>query len=67
MIAFAANSVLGRMAIGSGETPLIDAASYSAVRLVSGAIMLAALVALTDRRGGSALPRSGSWTSALAR
>ncbi|KJS15571.1 MAG: membrane protein [Hoeflea sp. BRH_c9] len=67
MIAFAANSVLGRMAIGSGETPLIDPASYSAVRLASGALMLWVLVAATGgARGGKALPRSGSWTSALA-
>jgi drug/metabolite transporter (DMT)-like permease len=67
MIAFAANSVLGRMAIGSGDLPLIDPASYSAVRLVSGALMLALLVALTGS-GNKRSPRfqSGSWTSALA-
>jgi drug/metabolite transporter (DMT)-like permease len=67
MIAFAANSVLGRMAIGSGEMPLIDPASYSAVRLASGAMMLALLVAMTQS-GGNRSPRfqSGSWTSALA-
>jgi drug/metabolite transporter (DMT)-like permease len=67
MIAFAANSVLGRMAIGSGETPLIDPASYSAVRLASGAVMLALLVAITGT-GSSRSPRlqSGSWASALA-
>jgi len=66
MIAFAANSVLGRMAIGSGDTPLIDPASFSAVRLISGALMLAALVALTNRRNHTPMPRSGSWASALA-
>lgn len=67
MIAFAANSVLGRMAIGSGDTPLIDPASYSAVRLISGALMLALLVALSGS-GSNRSPRfrSGSWTSALA-
>lgn len=67
MIAFAANSVLGRMAIGSGDLPLIDPASYSAVRLISGALMLALLVALTGS-GSTRSPRlqSGSWTSALA-
>ncbi len=67
MIAFAANSVLGRMAIGSGETALIDPASYSAVRLASGAVMLALLVAVTGT-GASRSPRlqSGSWASAFA-
>ena len=67
MIAFAANSVLGRMAIGSGDTPLIDPASYSAVRLISGALMLMLLVALTGSgQNRSPRPRSGSWASALA-
>ncbi len=47
MIAFAANSVLCRIGLGAG---LIDAASYSSIRLLSGAVMLAALVLL---RGGS--------------
>jgi drug/metabolite transporter (DMT)-like permease len=72
MIAFAANSVLGRMAIapgpfGSGGLPLIDPASYSAVRLGSGAVMLALLVAVTGT-GARRWPRlqSGSWASAFA-
>lgn len=67
MIAFAANSVIGRMAIGSGQTPLIDPASYSAMRLISGALMLALLVAITES-GSNRSPRfrSGSWTSAFA-
>ncbi|MBU4529140.1 MAG: DMT family transporter [Alphaproteobacteria bacterium] len=67
MIAFAANSVLGRMATGPGDTPLIDPASYSAVRLVSGALMLWVLVAVTGNSGrGKAIARSGSWGSAFA-
>ena len=67
MIAFAANSVLGRMAIGSGETPLIDPASYSAVRLIAGALMLMLLVGVTGSgQGRSPRPRSGSWSSAFA-
>jgi hypothetical protein len=72
MIAFAANSVLGRMAIapgpfGSGGLPLIDPASYSAIRLGSGAVMLVLLVAVT-RTGAGRSPRlqSGSWASAFA-
>ncbi|KGF68577.1 membrane protein [Hoeflea sp. BAL378] len=71
MIAFAANSVLGRMAIGSGAgeagAPLVDPASYSAVRLVSGALMLWALVAASGAGArGKARARSGSWGSAFA-
>jgi len=67
MIAFAANSVIGRMAIGSGETALIDPAGYSAMRLISGALVLAVLVGLTGSNGKRS-PRfqSGSWTSAFA-
>ncbi|PHR25492.1 MAG: EamA family transporter [Hoeflea sp.] len=67
MIAFAANSVLGRMAIGSGDAPLIDPASFSAIRLISGALTLAVLVGLTGS-GSARSPRfqSGSWASALA-
>lgn len=67
MIAFAANSVLGRMAIGATGGPLIDPASYSAIRLVSGAAMLMLLVALTARReGGVVRAKRGSWVSAFA-
>lgn len=67
MIAFAANSVLGRMAIGSGDAALIDPASYSAVRLASGAVMLALLVGVSGNGAGRS-PRlqSGSWGSAFA-
>ncbi|WP_339764593.1 DMT family transporter [uncultured Hoeflea sp.] len=67
MIAFAANSVIGRMAIGSGDTALIDPAGYSAMRLISGALVLAVLVGLTGSNGKRS-PRfqSGSWISAFA-
>jgi len=68
MIAFAANSVFGRMALGSGA---IDPAGYSLVRLASGAAMLALLIML--RQGGrlqalraSSTLTSGSWASAAA-
>lgn len=40
MIAFAANSVLTRLALAGGS---IDAASFGAIRLVAGAVMLAGL------------------------
>ena len=45
MIAFAANSVLCRYALGSD---LIDAASFSALRLISGAAFLMCLVYVND-------------------
>jgi len=46
MIAFAANSLLCRMALGA---QLIDAASFTAVRLVCGALFLALLVVIRHR------------------
>ncbi|MHC5022122.1 MAG: EamA family transporter [Planctomycetota bacterium] len=60
MIAFAANSVLCRLALGGEPEPAIDAWSFTAVRLGSGALTLLALVAA--RR----LPRTdnGSWKGA---
>ena len=48
LIAFAANSVLCRLALGRAA---IDAASFSTVRLVSGAIVLLLLTLLFNRRG----------------
>lgn len=47
MLAFAANSVLNRWAVGTGH---IGAVEFAMIRLVSGAVMLAALV-LWQRRG----------------
>jgi len=41
MIAFAANSLLCRAALGNGE---IDAASFTSIRLISGALVLAVIV-----------------------
>lgn len=59
MIAFAANSILCRMALADSG---MDAASFTAIRLVSGALVLWALVHLspTKKTGG------GDWWSALA-
>jgi len=59
MIAFASNSLLCRAALR--ETP-IDAATFTTLRMVSGALVLAAIVRL--RR--PAAPLGGSWTSAAA-
>jgi len=47
MLAFAANSVLCRMALGEAA---IDAVSFTCIRLLSGAVMLALI--LTYRNGG---------------
>jgi drug/metabolite transporter (DMT)-like permease len=58
MIAFAANSILCRMALGRG---LIDAASFASVRVASGALMLALIVAPRWWRSGRP---AGSWRSA---
>jgi len=43
MVAFAANSVLCRLALGAG---LIDAASFASIRTVSGAVILGVILAL---------------------
>lgn len=47
LLAFAANSILCRLALGPG---LIDAASFTSVRLLSGAVMLALMLAVRDER-----------------
>ena len=59
MIAFAGNSLLCRLALRQTQ---IDAASFTMVRLVSGAVVLALIVGL---RGGRR-PSAGNWPSALA-
>jgi len=60
LIAFAANSVLCRLALG--ETA-IDAASFTTIRLVSGALVLLVLVGATGKT--STADDSGNWTSAF--
>ena len=60
MTAFAGNSLLCRAALRDTE---IDAATFTSVRLVSGALMLWLLVSL---RGNRAPLKQGSWGSALA-
>ena len=59
MLAFAANSLLCRMALAHTT---IDAASFTATRLVSGAIVLWLLVALRGKSPATA----GNWWSAFA-
>jgi len=57
MIAFAANSVLNRLALETGD---MGPASFAAIRLTSGALMLAALVLWRDK-GVTALRNGISW------
>jgi len=59
MVAFAANSLLCRAALGGG---LADAASFTSLRLVGGALVL---VPLARVRGGSGVG-GGSWISTTA-
>ncbi|MGE0081677.1 MAG: DMT family transporter [Thiohalomonadaceae bacterium] len=59
MLAFAGNSLLCRMALGSADA--IDPASYTAVRLVAGAAALALILRL---RTGPGTRAAGSWGSA---
>lgn len=57
MLAFAANSLLCRVAL---RDTTIDAASFTAIRLASGALVLAVLV----RARGSRPTEAGGWTAA---
>ena len=61
LVAFAANSVLCRMALGGAA---IDAAAFTTIRLVSGALVLLLLAAATGRNNRP--KQRGSWTSAFA-
>ena len=63
MIAFAANSLLTRGALGHD---LIDAPSFTIIRLVAGAVMLFILASLRSGGSGKSIRSAGSWISALA-
>lgn len=60
LIAFAANSVLCRLALGEGT---IDAASFTSIRLLSGAVVLLIILKLTDKDNTTS--SQGNWLSAL--
>src|SRR5580765_8571314 len=67
MAAFAGNSLLTRGALGH---QLIDAPSFTLIRLITGAAMLALLVKLRPASSAypglsSSLIANGSWTSAV--
>jgi drug/metabolite transporter (DMT)-like permease len=59
LVAFAANSILCRLALGEGA---IDAASFTTVRIVSGAL---ALVLVGRLHRGPVAPEGGTWTEAF--
>jgi drug/metabolite transporter (DMT)-like permease len=59
LVAFAANSIICRMALGD-ET--IDAASFASIRLASGALVLMLIVGVQGKSPGQKHP--GSWASA---
>jgi drug/metabolite transporter (DMT)-like permease len=61
LIAFAANSVLCRKALGANT---IDAASFTMIRLVSGALMLS-LILVFHSKGIRLSTRGGSWSAAV--
>ena len=67
LVAFAANSLLCRMALGGD---LIDPASFTTIRLVSGAAILVPLARLTREekgvRAGIGTSSTGSWISGFA-
>ncbi|MDO8359824.1 MAG: DMT family transporter [Devosia sp.] len=60
MLAFAANSVLARLAFATGDA---EAMSYTGIRLAAGALTLFALLAA---RGRSSARLGGSWAGAAA-
>ena len=59
LLAFAANSLLCRLALATAH---IDPASFNAIRLVSGAVVLCLIVALRSNQPAG----NGNWLSALA-
>ncbi len=61
MVAFAANSVLARLALIDGAA---GAGGYTAIRIISGAVFMGVLMAL--RQGTASALWQGSWTGPLA-
>lgn len=61
LLGFAANSILTRLALSE---PSIDATSFTGVRLVSGALMLLAIMVVRHRGFNHQWVLAGSWRSA---
>jgi drug/metabolite transporter (DMT)-like permease len=64
LIAFAANSVLCRLALGNGA---IDASSFTAIRLLSGAVALFIILSLKGsiKESNKGTSSKGSWSAAF--
>ena len=60
LIAFAANSVLCRLALGDEA---IDASSFTVIRLLSGAVVLLVILSATGKPAEA--PTKGSWAASL--
>ncbi len=60
LLAFAANSVLSRLALGQQA---LDAASFTEIRLLSGAVVLYVLLSVRTKRW--TYPAAGSWSATL--
>lgn len=60
LVAFAANSVLGRLALGEKT---IDAANFTTIRLLSGAIVLLVILQFSGKKNNSST--KGSWLAAI--
>lgn len=60
LVAFASNSILCRLALGNGA---IDAASFTIIRLVSGAVALSIILRASHR--ADAAPAGSRWISAF--
>ena len=61
MIAFAANSVIARLALGNRG---IDPGTFTLLRLVAGALALVCIVLFSTKRDRRTLEIAGSWSSA---
>lgn len=63
LLAFAGNSILCRLALGENS---IDAASFTIIRLISGAVVLSILLAVTARKPTNHVnTSSGSWLASI--
>jgi drug/metabolite transporter (DMT)-like permease len=62
VLAFAGNSLLCRLALGRGE---IDPASFTTLRIASGALVLLLFVLLRHRRGVNRPHSGGGWRAAV--
>lgn len=63
LVAFAANSVLARLALATGE---IEALGYTGLRLASGALVLYAIVRFTRESASAERVVAGGWPAAAA-